>query len=95
LGLRISSCDVSTGPARTAARLGPWGAVAHQQGGGRASSRRGVRVVGGGVLRMARDFYEVLEIPETADQSEIKRAYRRKALKTHPDVNAAPTAKEE
>ncbi|CAB1108938.1 HSP40 [Ectocarpus sp. CCAP 1310/34] len=37
----------------------------------------------------------VLEIPETADQSEIKRAYRRKALKTHPDVNAAPTAKED
>ncbi|CBJ31027.1 Heat shock protein 40 like protein/ DnaJ domain containing protein [Ectocarpus siliculosus] len=38
---------------------------------------------------------QVLEIPETADQSEIKRAYRRKALKTHPDVNTAPTAKED
>ncbi|CAN0289542.1 unnamed protein product, partial [Ectocarpus sp. 13 AM-2016] len=38
---------------------------------------------------------QVLEIPETADKSEIKRAYRRKALKTHPDVNTAPTAKED
>ncbi|CAM9926496.1 unnamed protein product, partial [Ectocarpus fasciculatus] len=91
LGLRISSCDVST-----AARLRPWGgAAAHQRGGGRGTSRRRVRGIGGGVLRMARDFYEVLEIPETADQSEIKRAYRRKALKTHPDVNTAPTAKED
>ncbi|CAM9257261.1 unnamed protein product [Ectocarpus sp. 6 AP-2014] len=93
LGLRISSCDVST--ARTVARLGPWGAAAHQRGGGRISSKRRVRGVEGGVLRMARDFYEVLEIPETADQSEIKKAYRRKALKTHPDVNTAPTAKED
>ncbi|CAN0293529.1 unnamed protein product, partial [Ascophyllum nodosum] len=46
-------------------------------------------------VRMATDLYEVLSVPDTADDKEIKRAYRRKALQTHPDVNTSPNAKTE
>ncbi len=41
-----------------------------------------------------RDYYEVLGIPRTASQEEIKSAFRRLARKYHPDVNDAPDAEE-
>ena len=34
-----------------------------------------------------RDYYEILEISKSADESEIKKAYRNLAKKYHPDMN--------
>ena len=31
------------------------------------------------------NFYQILDVPETASQDEIKKAYRKKAVESHPD----------
>ena len=41
-----------------------------------------------------RDYYEVLGIPKSASQDEIKNAFRTLARKYHPDVNKEPDAEE-
>ena len=43
---------------------------------------------------MARDFYEVLGVPRTADGDQIQQAYRTLARRYHPDVNKDPQAEE-
>src|SRR5262245_42214283 len=34
-----------------------------------------------------RDYYKVLDVPKNATEAEIKKAYRRLAMKYHPDRN--------
>jgi molecular chaperone DnaJ len=41
-----------------------------------------------------RDYYEVLGLPRTATETDIKKAFRRLARELHPDVSEAPDAEE-
>ncbi len=45
------------------------------------------------MMATKQDYYSVLGVDRKADTQEIRRAYKRLAMKSHPDINKEPGAK--
>ena len=53
----------------------------------RSNPQRNVNFITPLVAKMSEDYYEILEVPRTATEDDIRKGYRRQALRWHPDKN--------
>jgi hypothetical protein len=71
-----------------------WGSLGAPAPGQSAARRRpGQRRRQTRVAAAARSPYDILGVPRDADLVQIKRAFKQRALKLHPDVNKAVRAR--